>query len=200
MARDITKLGDSYKESMNELRSKFTDIEIMFIDDAHSECLEFGDPEFEQMLNERCIDKRRIYRYLLEAEKIRLLSVYNNLDQYEKMFIDDALAETLDQNDQEFDQMANERNINKEVIVKYFEILTKSKEKQNKMIASCKKEFLKLNDVDFEDKKVKELKEIAKENNMEKTSKMKKEELIKMLNELKKMKEQDLNERLGLTK
>ena len=198
--RDITKLSDNYKERMKELRNEYTEYEIMFIEDAHSECLELGDQEFDQMLNERCIDKRRIYRYLLEVEKIKLLNVYDNLDEYEKMFIEDAHSECLELGDQEFDQMANERRINKEVIIKFYEILNKSKENQDKIIAKCKKEFLKLDDVNLEDKKVKELKEIAKDNNMKTTSKMKKAELINMLNELKKLKEEDLNKRLGLTK
>ena len=198
--RDITKLSDNYKERMKELRNEYTEYEIMFIEDAHSECLELGDQEFDQMLNERCIDKRRIYKYLLEVEKIKLLNVYDNLDEYEKMFIDDAHSECLELGDQEFDQMLNERRINKEVIIKFYEILNKSKENQDKIIANCKKEFLKLNDVNLEDKKVKELKEIAKDNDMKTTSKMKKAELINMLNELKKLKEEDLNKRLGLTK
>ena len=120
---------NKYNELKKAEYAKLGKYEKMFIDDALAECLEPADNEFEQMLNERTVDKNAIYAYYnalnnldLDMNKELLTNKYNNLKlgvknayarlgEYERMFIDDAFAEGLDIYDPEFEQMLNERTV-----------------------------------------------------------------------------------------
>ena len=197
--RDITKMSDKYKIIMEQFRAEFTEQEVMFVDDAASECLEFGDQEFDQMLNQRYINKIRVYKCLLGTQKIKLLNMYDNLTSYEKMFVDDAIAEGLNPGDPEFDQMANERSVDKEVMATYFKVFAKTNEIKNKVFAKCKKDFLQPNKHSDEEIK-KYATENAKDLKIVDPNALTKEELTKILHKLNVLKEQELEKKLGLRK
>lgn len=44
-------------------------IEKSFVEDMNAECIKPRDPEFNLMLNERCVDKKRVYNYIYRKEK-----------------------------------------------------------------------------------------------------------------------------------
>ena len=106
---------------------KLGDLEKMFVDDATAECLYPEDSEFIQMLNERCVNKVQVlnyYRTITMSEcklnQDNILFLYASLDEYERMFIEDAIAEgitTIDDN--EYRQMLSERCVNKNGINKF---------------------------------------------------------------------------------
>ena len=82
--KQISNLKDNkIKEEMNELNSKLTDQELIFIEDAKSEILTITDQEFDQMTKQRKINKTKIYSYYLKLEKIKYK--YNNLDNQLKL-------------------------------------------------------------------------------------------------------------------
>ena len=197
--KELTEADKKFIANKAELDKKFIKIK-MLMEDAHSEGLKLEDQEYKQMLIERAIDKKEIYLYFLELEKLKLMNAYNNLREYEKAFMEDTHSEGLNLNDIEYHQMAKERNINIERISDYYKLLEQSKIAQDKLVDMYKKESLKLYKVDFNAKKVVELKSIAKDNKIKGISKMNKQQLIDMLDQLKKLQEQQVNEKLGLSK
>ena len=199
-ARNINKWNDKFLEAKKELFNKLDEQDRIFINDMMSECLNPGDPELDQMFNERKVNKAEIYKYLLNVEKIKILNVYENLNDYEKEFVNEMTAENITKNDPEFNQMLCEKSVNKDIIKKYADILENSKNYQNKIIADYKKHIVFETSMDLENKKVSELKETAIEKNIPNISKLNKKQLIQALEELNKMKLENADKQLGLIK
>lgn len=131
-------------ESLKAL-NKLGTYEKMFVEDAKAECLDIKDNEFRQMLNERCVDKYAIFTYycdLVDAKRQMALdyseSLRNyystlNLGEFERMFVEDAIAENLYPGDNEYRQMLSERCVNKECFTNFM--------KQYKKLAELYKEI-----------------------------------------------------------
>ena len=116
----------SEKKNSQELYNELDEFEKAFIDDAKAESLEPNDQEFDQMLNQRHINKDKVLEYFKkvdeEKEQKHKQELWDNLNDFEKMFVDDAKAEGLAPGDSEFDQMLNERTgIDRDKIIGYFE-------------------------------------------------------------------------------
>ena len=98
----------------------------MFFDNATAECLYPEDSEFIQMLNERCVNKVQVlnyYRTITMSEcklnQDNILFLFASLDEYERMFVEDAIAENITIDDSEYRQMLSERCVNKNGINKF---------------------------------------------------------------------------------
>ena len=216
---------NKYNELKKAEYAKLGKYEKMFIDDALAECLEPTDNEFEQMLNERTVDKNAIYEYYktlnnldLDMNKELLTNKYNNfklgvknayarLGEYERMFIDDAFAEGLDIYDPEFEQMLSERTVNDVQIWAFMMIYDVALLEQKKVID----EYSKLTGTESKDYSlytINELRREAAENkNMltgaelekHKVSAFTKAELVEILNRIdSKKQEKEIIKRLTL--
>ena len=193
-------LNDKYTEVKDSIFNELNDQEKIFVEDMIAEGLQPGDIELDQMLNERKVNKANIYKYLLKIEKIKLLNAYENLGEFEKEFVNEATEENINFHDAEFNQMLNERCVNRKALNNYYSLLEKSYNYQ-KLIADDYKKHIKFeNSIDLENKKVKELKEIAKERKISNISKLKKDELIEALNKLTQLKYEEADKQLGLMK
>lgn len=175
-----------------EAYNKLGEFEKMFVDDAKAECLVPGDNEFRQMLNERCVNKDQImnyYKALVVSESIKnqddILYLFVSLDDYERAFVEDAFAENLTEEDNEYRQMINERCVNKEGISKFMKAYRDYINKQKVLInkySDLTKDLTVLT--------INELRKLAKHHKDEmtdeeltsyKSSKLKKTELIDIL-------------------
>lgn len=193
-------LNDKYTEVKDSIFNELDEIEKIFVEDMMAEGLQPGDIELDQMFTERNVNKANIYKYLLKIEKIKLLNVYENLGEFEKEFVNEATEENINFHDAEFNQMLNERCVNRKVLNNYYSLLEKSFNYQ-KLIADDYKKHIKFeNSIDLENKKAKELKEIAKERKISNISKLKKDELIEALNKLTQLKYEEADKQLGLMK
>ena len=133
--REKARLAENnriYTEEKNKLYNDLGEYERAFVDDAKAEGLEVGDNEFNQMINERVVDKQSIYLYYVLVEELKIKKAYADLDETEKMFVEDAKAEGLDPSDNEFNQMLSERTVNKQAILEYIKIDLESKKKIEK--------------------------------------------------------------------
>ena len=196
---NINPLNEKYFEIKNTLFNELETYEKAFINDMISENLKPGDMELDQMFNERAVNKTTIYKYLLKIEKINLLNAYEKLGEFEKEFVNDATMENIKFNDAEFYQMLNERCVNKKALDNYYSILEQSNNYQKQIINDYKK-HIRFEASNLEGKKVKELKEIAKENQISKVSKLNKQQLIEVLNQLTILKEQEADKQLEIVK
>lgn len=195
---ETNKLNEKYETLKNEIFKELNEYEKAFIEDMKAENLNPGDAEFDQMLNERTVNKTRIYKYLLNIEKITILNAYENLGEFEKEFVNDAAADNIGYKDSEYYQMLNERCVNKNMINNYYSILENSYNNQKLISDDYMKHINYEASINLDNKKVKDLKEIAKERNLTKYSKLNKTELIKALNELTAMKLQQTQKELSL--
>lgn len=208
----IAEVNKKYQNIKNELFNELDEYEKAFVEDMNSEGLKLGDVELDQMFNERTINKTKIYKYLLEIEKNNILYTYEklnaSLDEYEKAFVEDMCLNNIKLTDPEFNQMINERCVNKKSIIKYYEELNNINnvdlEKSNRNIQSIiddyKKHIYFESSIDLKEKKLNELKQIAKERKLEKFSKMNKQQLIDALNQLTELKKIEADRQLELVK
>ena len=205
-------LNEKYLEIKNSLFDELGQYEKEFINDMFANGLKPGDMELDQMFNERCVNKSSIYKYLLKLESIKQLStyenLYNQLNDYEKEFIEDMMSENITINDSEFNQMVCERCVNKSRIINYFntlettykEFTNESNNNQKLIIYNYKKNIRFEQSIDLNSKKVSELKEMAKDNDISKSYKLNKKQLIDALNKLTLLKEEEANKKLILIK
>ncbi|MBQ9023863.1 MAG: Rho termination factor N-terminal domain-containing protein, partial [Bacilli bacterium] len=208
----ISEVNRKYLNIKNELFNELDEYEKAFVEDMHSEGLKPGDAELDQMFNERPVNKAKIYKYLLEIEKNKILYTYEksnaSLDEYEKVFIEDMYSNNIKITDPEFNQMIFERCVDKDSIINYFKELNninnidlvKSNENIKLIIEDYKKHINFESSIDLKEKKVNELKQIAKERKLEKFSKMNKQQLIDALNQLTELKKLEADRQLGLVK
>ena len=138
---------NSEKKNSQELYNELDDFERAFVDDAKAESLEPNDQEFDQMANERSINKDRVLEYFKKAkeekEQKHKKELWDNLNDFEKMFVDDAKAEGLAPGDSEFDQMLDERTgIDRDKVIGYFEgrIVKKEPKVEEPKVEEPKKE------------------------------------------------------------
>jgi hypothetical protein len=73
-------------------------------------------------------NKEAYDKYLLKNREL-----FNSLGDFEKMFIEDAIAECLVPGDNEFRQMLNERCVNQEQVLTYFETVKKNNASYEKL-------------------------------------------------------------------
>ncbi len=163
-----------YNENKIKLMDKLGDYERAFVEDATAEGLVPGDNEFNQMLNERTVNKDAVLNYykdVLDVKQLMVWEYYDMLDEYEKMFVDDAKAEGLIPGDNEFNMMMGERTVNKERVFSYYKQLAeyqKDKENLTKTMALFQKFFKDQNvikplvDISAGEKNMEELAEMQK--------------------------------------
>ena len=214
--KKVTPKKDIVLDKVYELYNKraymkLGEFEKMFVDDAKAECLNPFDPEFNQMLNERTVNKEAIYNYYFETEgnniKKSFEKIYSDLGEYERMFVEDALAENLNVEDNEFRQMLNERTVNKEQVISFMKGYKENLIKQKEIISKYSK-FCNIDEKDYSTFTINELRKSASENrNMLtgaeldkfKESKLKKDELVEIMNRIDaKKNEQEVSRKLGL--
>ena len=135
----LEEINKKYNEEKMRLYNELDDYEKAFIDDSKAEGLEPGDPEFEQMLNERAISIDKIILYFDSLYDIDQKKAFEELDDYGKMFIEDANSEWIEPGDPEFDQMINERTVNKQSILDYYKTIASVKSKKSKIDQFYKK-------------------------------------------------------------
>ena len=141
---------------------KLSDIEKSFIEDATAEGLYPGDPEFDQMLNERIVNRDKIYKYYDYKKDEFLL----NYSRSELNFIDQMIKDGIKVGDPEFDERINKSTYDKDKIIKYYNninwinntdkyFVTKANEEKRKKEEEKKKEEdLKNNEQSEENNKV----------------------------------------------
>lgn len=140
-----------FSEAKAILYNELGDYEKAFVDDAGAEWLEPGDNEFNQMLNERAVNKNEIFNYYKKVNELKSKMNFDLLDEYEKMFVDDAKAEGLIPGDNEFNMMMGERTVNKERVLNYYKDtakLTKEMENLRKTMEFFNKNFTEQNVVE----------------------------------------------------
>ena len=130
-----------FNAKKSELYNKLGDYEKAFIDDSAAEWVEPGDNEFDMMINERAVDKKAILDYLNAVEDLKIKMAFDVLDDYEKMFVEDAKAETIEPGDNEFDMMLGERTVNKGRILNYYRDIAEAQKKQAKIKETSNKYF-----------------------------------------------------------
>ena len=190
--------------------SKLGEYERAFIEDAKAECLTPEDNEFNMMLNERCVNKEAIFNYYKEVEnnnidcqKAKFVSdsqdnkadvelAFISLHEYERILVEDVIAEGLSIDDNEFNMMLNERCVDKKQVVSFMKLyrdyFVKQKDIMGKYSALCD-----LNSVNYSLLTINELRKAASEHKAELTeseldkfkhSKLKKAELVEILNRI----------------
>ena len=122
--------------------------EQMAVDDAKAEGLEPGDNEFNMLISERTVNKENIlnyYKKIANANKMQSkISSYNSsslsnkddsvkLDEYEQMAAEDAVAETIKPGDNEFEQMVNERTVDRSKVIVGYEQLEELRKMRERM-------------------------------------------------------------------
>lgn len=140
-----------FSEAKAILYNELGDYEKAFVDDAGAEWLEPGDNEFNQMLNERAVNKNEIFNYYKKVNELKSKMNFDLLDEYEKMFVDDAKAEGLIPGDNEFNMMMGERTVNKERVLNYYKDtakLTKEMDNLRKTMEFFNKNFTEQNVVE----------------------------------------------------
>ena len=140
-----------FSEAKAILYNELGDFEKAFVDDAGAEWLEPGDNEFNQMLNERAVNKNEIFNYYKKVNELKSKMNFDLLDEYEKMFVDDAKAEGLIPGDNEFNMMMGERTVNKERVLNYYKDtakLTKEMDNLRKTMEFFNKNFTEQNVVE----------------------------------------------------
>lgn len=199
--------------------------EIAFIDDAKAECLEPTDPEFNMMLNERTVNKEKILAYYSlfdnynsklednktklekskfehdsDVNKIAIQLLFLDLDEYEKMFVIDAIAENLGAEDPEFGMMLGERTVNKNKVTEFMKAYKKYFEVQKEINKEYAK-YCDLENVDYSLLTINELRKAASENRGKltgaeleqfKASKLKKAELVEIMNRIQTNKNEEI--------
>ena len=152
-----------YNEEINKLLSKLNDVQKYFIEDVASEGLNTDDIEFEQMLNERALsnnEKQEIYQFYSDKASLITRLHFESLDEMDKNAIEDLLADNLYPGDPEFNQLLNERSVNKDKIYKYFdykkdEFLLNYSRDEKDFINKLIKDGITIDNEEF-DKKIKE--------------------------------------------
>ena len=127
------------------------------LDDIHAEGLEPDNIEFEKMVNERALsdkEKDEIYQFYTDRASLKTKCYYDELDDIDKAAIDDLLADNLYPGDVEFEQLLNERVVNKKNIYKYFdnkkkEFLLNYSKKEKDFINKLIKDGININDDEF---------------------------------------------------
>ena len=142
--KKMKQITDDFNEKKKKLHDSLGPYEQAFVDDALAEGLDPKDNEFNMMLNERTVDRAAVFAYLvslermkIELEEKRVEVTYSFLDEYEKMFLEDAKAENLVVGDNEFNMMLNERTVNQKKILDYYNLVDKTnkfKEEENAYI------------------------------------------------------------------
>ncbi|MBR4830751.1 MAG: hypothetical protein IKZ96_03185 [Bacilli bacterium] len=202
--KQYTLLEKQYQLEDLKLRNKLGTYERMFVEDAKAECLDIKDNEFRQMINERCVDKLAIFTYYCDLIDLKrqmaskyineFKDYFNTLGEYEKMFVEDAIAEYIYPGDSEYMQMLSERCVNKDSVTRFL--------KQYKKLAVLYKEISdrqrELTDVakvfgfhrEFKELDINTLRKLTKPRKSELTeeelkkynaSKLKKDELVEIL-------------------
>lgn len=149
-----------FNEEVKKLLDNLNDSQITFIEDADAEGLEINDIEFEQMLNERALsgdEKEGIIQFYKDKAKLKTACYLKELHEIERTTIEDLLSEGLYPGDIEFEQMLNERTVNKENIYKYFDkkkeefLINYSKDEKN-FIEKMIKDGIKIGDKEFDER------------------------------------------------
>ena len=146
-----------YNEKLNALLEKLDDIQKALIDDLDAEGLEPDDIEFEKMMNERALsdkEKEDVYQFYIDRAALKTKCYFDELDDIDKAAIDDLLADNLYPGDVEFEQLLNERAVNKKNIYKYFdnkkkEFLLNYSKKEKGFIDKLIKDRININDDEF---------------------------------------------------
>jgi hypothetical protein len=81
-----------------------------------------------------------IYRYLLEVEKLNTLRNFELLGEFERMFVEDAIAESLETVDNEFNMMLSERTVNKNQVISFMNNYKQSVKNQKEIIVAYRRE------------------------------------------------------------
>ena len=146
-----------YNEKLKVLLEELDDIQKSLIDDLDAEGLEPDNIEFEKMVNERALsdkEKDEIYQFYTDRASLKTKCYYDELDDIDKAAIDDLLADNLYPGDVEFEQLLNERVVNKKNIYKYFdnkkkEFLLNYSKKEKDFINKLIKDGININDDEF---------------------------------------------------
>ena len=154
-----------YNEEIKKLLENFDDVQKSLIDDLDAEGLSPDDIEFDQMVNERSLsekEKEEIYQYYKDKASLITKLYFDDLDEMERFAIEDLLADNLYPGDVEFDQLLNERTVNKDKIYKYFdykkdEFLLNYNRNEKNFIDQIIKDGISIDDEEF-DKRVKDSK------------------------------------------
>ena len=191
--------------------NKLGEYEKMFVDDAKAECLNPTDNEFRMMLNERAVDKEAIYNYFFETEGLNIKKsfekIYSELGEYERMFVEDALSENLEVNDNEFNMMLSERTVDKSQVISFMKAYKENVNKQKELIKNYSG-LVDFEKVNYSEYTINDLrKAVAKNKSMltgaelekRKTNSLKKSELIEIMDRIdsKKLEKETIN-KLGL--
>lgn len=113
-----------YSKEIKKLLENFDDVQKYLIEDLDQEGLTPDDIEFEQMINEKALSKKQkdeIYQYYKDKASLITKLYFDELDETDRFAIEDLIADNLYPGDVEFDQLLNQRTVNKDKIYKYFD-------------------------------------------------------------------------------